>query len=96
MIVFFYLQVGVEQGIEMINIFNSCEMKSSILDDFSFYEERQRIQDRKARQRALLEPLRASSLTSVPTHLASSLHEDYVREMSKSFADALVLQHKLN
>ncbi|XP_013656966.1 YTH domain-containing family protein-like isoform X1 [Brassica napus] len=89
-------EVGVEQGIEMINIFNSCEMKSSILDDFSFYEERQRIQDRKARQRALLENLRASSLTSVPTHLASSLHEDYVREMSKSFADALVLQHKLN
>ncbi|KAF3549963.1 hypothetical protein DY000_02008771 [Brassica cretica] len=88
--------VGVEQGIEMINIFNSCEMKSSILDDFSFYEERQRIQDRKARQRALLENLRASSLTSVPTHLASSLHEDYVREMSKSFAEALALQHKLN
>ncbi|KAG2290802.1 hypothetical protein Bca52824_037471 [Brassica carinata] len=89
-------EVGVEQGIEMINIFNSCEMKSSILDDFSFYEERQRIQDRKARQRALLENLRASSLTSVPTHLASSLHEDYVREMSKSFAEALALQHKLN
>ncbi|KAJ0233756.1 ECT9 [Hirschfeldia incana] len=88
-------EVGLEQGIEMINIFNSCEMRSSVLDDFSFYEERQRaIQDRKARQRALLVNLTASS--SVPTHIASSLHDDYVREMSKSFAEALVLQHKLN
>lgn len=80
-------EVGLEQGREMLNIFDSCEMRSSILDDFSFYEERQRaIQDRKARQRALLGP----------AHHTSSLHEDYVREMTKSFAEALVLQHKLN
>ncbi|KAF8055031.1 hypothetical protein N665_1305s0018 [Sinapis alba] len=92
-------EVGLEQGIEMLNIFNSCEMKSSMLYDFSFYEERQRAtQDRKARQRAVLENLTASSsLTSVPTtHHTSSLHDDYVREMSKSFAEALALQHKLN
>ncbi|CAH8349836.1 unnamed protein product [Eruca vesicaria subsp. sativa] len=90
-------EVGLEQGIEMLNIFNSCEMKSSMLDDFSFYEERQRAtQDRKARERAVLENLRVSSLTSVPTYHTSSLHEDYVREMSKSFAEALALQHKLN
>ncbi|KAL0698773.1 hypothetical protein Bca4012_054895 [Brassica carinata] len=91
-------EVGVEQGMEMLNIFNSCEMRSSILDDFSFYEERQRgIQDRKARQHAVLENLTtSSSLTSVPTHHTSSLHEDYVREMTKSFAEALALQHKLN
>ncbi|XP_024008644.1 uncharacterized protein LOC18992273 isoform X2 [Eutrema salsugineum] len=85
-------EVEVEQGIEMLNIFKSCEMRSSILDDFSFYEERQRaIQDRKARQRAVLENLRVSP-TSVPTH--PSLHDDYVREMSRSFAEALALQHQ--
>ncbi|XP_018451377.1 uncharacterized protein LOC108822725 isoform X3 [Raphanus sativus] len=88
-------EVGLEQGREMLNIFDSCEMRSSILDDFSFYEERQRaIQDRKARQqRAVLENLRASGPAA---HHTSSLHEDYVREMTKSFAEALVLQHKLN
>ena len=31
-----------EQGIVMLNIFNSCGMRSSKLDDFSFYQERQR------------------------------------------------------
>ncbi|XP_018449236.1 uncharacterized protein LOC108820723 isoform X2 [Raphanus sativus] len=88
-------EVGLEQGREMLNIFDSCEMRSSILDDFSFYEERQRaIQDRKARQqRAVLENLRASGPAA---HHTSSLHEDYVREMTKSFAEALVLQQKLN
>lgn len=91
-----YLQVGLEQGIEMLNIFKSCEMRSSILDDFSFYEERQRaIQDRKARQRAALETLTLSA-SSVPTHPTSSLHDDFVREMSKSFAEALALQYTPN
>ncbi|KFK44672.1 hypothetical protein AALP_AA1G288700 [Arabis alpina] len=87
-------EVGLEQGIEMLNIFKGCEMRSSILDDFTFYEERQRaIQDRKARQRALLETLSISA-TSLPTHPPSHLHDDFVREMSKSFADGLALQHK--
>ncbi|CAA7018726.1 unnamed protein product [Microthlaspi erraticum] len=90
-------EVGLEQGVEMLEIFKSCEMRSSILDDFSFYEERQRaIQDRKARQRAVLDL--ALSGTSVPRRhhpASSSLHDDFVREMSKSFAEALALQHKL-
>lgn len=78
----------------MLNIFKGCEMRSSILDDFSFYEERQRaIQDRKAKQRAVLETLTVSA-TTVPTHPTSSLHDDFVREMSKRFAEALALQHK--
>lgn len=86
--------MGLEQGIEMLDIFISCEMRSSILDDFNFYEERQRaIQDRKARQRAVLEAL-ALSATSVPTHPAYSLHDEFVREMSKNFAEALALQHR--
>ncbi|EOA40033.1 hypothetical protein CARUB_v10008725mg [Capsella rubella] len=86
-------EVGLEQGIEMLNIFKSCAMRSSILDDFSFYEERQRaIQDRKARQR-VLESL-ALAATSVPTYSTNSLHDEFVREMSKSFAEALALQNK--
>ncbi|CAL9216494.1 unnamed protein product [Arabidopsis halleri] len=87
-------EVGLKQGIEMLDIFISCEMRSSILDDFNFYEERQRaIQDRKARQRAVLEAL-ALSATSVPTHPTYSLHDEFVREMSKNFAEALALQHR--
>ncbi|XP_010478147.1 PREDICTED: uncharacterized protein LOC104757129 [Camelina sativa] len=87
-------EVGVEQGIEMLNIFKSCEMHSSILDDFSFYEERQRaIQDRKAMQRAVLESL-ALSATSGPTYSTNSLHDEFVRKMSLRFAEALALQNK--
>ncbi|CAN8291121.1 unnamed protein product [Cochlearia groenlandica] len=87
-------EVGVKQGIEMLNIFKSSEMRSSILDDFRLYEERQRaIQDRKARHLALLETL---TTPSVPSHPANFLRHEFVREMSKSFAEALVLQHKPN
>ncbi|GMI87676.1 evolutionarily conserved C-terminal region 5 [Hibiscus trionum] len=78
-------EVEFEQGLEMINIFKSYESHSSILDDFHFYEERQKaMQERKARQLAtLVASDDAPDLVKLPN--------DFVKKMSKSFAEALLL-----
>ncbi|KAM7261731.1 hypothetical protein ACFE04_020808 [Oxalis oulophora] len=44
-------EVKLEQGIEMLEIFKNYETDTSILDDFDFYEDRQKaMEERKARQ----------------------------------------------
>eukprot|EP01018_Ginkgo_biloba_P026777 Gb_38284 [translate_table: standard] len=46
-------EVKFEQGIEMLNIFKNYVSKMSILDDFQFYESRQKaMQEKRARQQA--------------------------------------------
>ncbi|CAM8986355.1 unnamed protein product [Rhodiola kirilowii] len=46
-------EVKLEQGIEILKIFKSYETEMSILDDFDFYEEREKVMnERKARQQA--------------------------------------------
>lgn len=42
--IFYYytLQVGLKQGLEMLSIFKSYTAKSSLLDDFKFYENREK------------------------------------------------------
>ncbi|KAL3701439.1 hypothetical protein R1sor_019461 [Riccia sorocarpa] len=46
-------EVKFEQGLEMLNIFKNYASKTSILDDFQFYESRQRaMQEKRARQQA--------------------------------------------
>ncbi|XVF02766.1 hypothetical protein REPUB_Repub04eG0202300 [Reevesia pubescens] len=86
-------EVELEQGIEMLNIFKNYESHSSILDDFYFYEERQKaMQERKTRQ--------LTSLVTSPNDLVGesqnlvSLPNDFVKKMSKSFAEALLLNEK--
>ncbi|KAK6252769.1 hypothetical protein QUC31_014489 [Theobroma cacao] len=83
-------EVELEQGIEMLNIFKNYESHSSILDDFYFYEERQKaMQERKARQ--------LSSMVASPDDFVGesqnfvSLPNDFVKKMSKSFAEALLV-----
>lgn len=82
-----------EQGVEMLNIFKQYETHSSILDDFYFYEERQKaMEERKAKHQ--------TSTVSVPVAVTSekqspiSLSDDFGKKMSKSFAEALVLNQK--
>lgn len=74
----------------MLNIFKNYESHSSILDDFYFYEERQKaMQERKARQ--------LSSMVASPDDFVGesqnfvSLPNDFVKKMSKSFAEALLV-----
>ncbi|KAL8139652.1 hypothetical protein V2J09_005673 [Rumex salicifolius] len=48
-------EVALDQGIEMLKIFKEHEVNTSILDDFDFYDERERVlQERKNREVAKL------------------------------------------
>lgn len=40
--VLLYYQVGLKQGLEMLRIFKSYSEKTSLLDDFMFYEDREK------------------------------------------------------
>lgn len=83
--------MDLEQGIEMLNIFKNYERYSSILDDFHFYEQRQKaMQERKAGQQA--------SRVAPPSLAVGgekqnpvSLSNDFMKTMSKSFAEAVLL-----
>ncbi|XP_038994094.1 YTH domain-containing protein ECT2-like isoform X2 [Hibiscus syriacus] len=82
-------EVEFEQGIEMINIFKNYEGRSSILDDFYFYEERQKaMQERKARRLTTL--VASDDLVHKAPDLAA-LPNDVVKKMYKSFAKVLLL-----
>ncbi|XVE92118.1 hypothetical protein REPUB_Repub01dG0069600 [Reevesia pubescens] len=86
-------EVELEQGIEMLNIFKNYESHSSILDDFFFYEERQKaMQERKARQLTSLVASR-NDLVGESQNLVS-LPIDFIKKMSKSFTEALLLNEK--
>ncbi|KAH9708191.1 YTH domain-containing protein [Citrus sinensis] len=83
-------EVELEQGIEMLNIFKNYESYSSILDDFHFYEQRQKaMQERKAGQQAnrVAPPLAVGGEKQNQV----SLSNDFIKTMSKSFAEAVLL-----
>ncbi|KAI5066193.1 hypothetical protein GOP47_0018817 [Adiantum capillus-veneris] len=55
-------EVPLSQGSEMLNIFKTHSLKSSILDDFLFYETRQRfMEEKKARQQIQLRRQQANN-----------------------------------
>ncbi|TQD79975.1 hypothetical protein C1H46_034485 [Malus baccata] len=82
--------VKLEQGIEMLNIFKNYETEMSILDDFEFYEDRQKaMQERKARQQA---SLIAVGVAGENEHKSTvQIPSDYIKHMSKSFAQVVRL-----
>ena len=81
------LQVELEHGVEMLKIFKNYESHSSILDDFHFYEERQRVmQARKSRQQASQV---TAAVTGDSEQYPVSISNDYVEKLSKSFAQAV-------
>ncbi|CAN0896125.1 YTH domain-containing protein ECT3 [Linum grandiflorum] len=87
-------EVELEHGIEILNIFNKYVSHSSILEDFEFYEERQKaMQVRKSRQQANLTITSSSSSSSpaaaVTSEHSHSLPNDIVKKLSKSFAEAV-------
>jgi len=78
-------EVKLEQGIEMMNIFKNYETDMSILDDFDFYEERQKaMQERKARQQAGLMAVGDNEHRN-----AVAISGDFIKQMSKSFAQVV-------
>ncbi|KAF8407373.1 hypothetical protein HHK36_006504 [Tetracentron sinense] len=84
-------EVLLEQGIEVLNIFKNHETDTSILEDFDFYEDRQKaMQERKARQQASLmaAPVGGGNKQRNPV----SLPNDFIMQMPKSFAQAVRLE----
>ncbi|CAN1152552.1 YTH domain-containing protein ECT3 [Linum perenne] len=86
-------EVQLDHGIEMLHIFNKYVSHSSILEDFEFYEERQKaMQVRKSRQQAntaaAASPVAASSTAAASTNEHSHVSE-IVKNLSKSFAEAV-------
>lgn len=79
-------QVKLEEGIEMLKIFKNYDARTSILDDFDFYDERERaLKERKTRQQGC-------STTDVPETLA----DESVNQISESLARALKLEVSSN
>ena len=75
-----FFQVKLGQGIEILKIFKDHDAETSILDDFSYYNEREKtLQERKARQR----------VTSTKN---ASVADASVNQLSDNFAEALQLE----
>ena len=74
----------------MLNILKSYETDTSILDDFDFYEDRQKaMQERKARQQA---SLMSVGVVGESEHRNTvTLSNDFIKQMSKSFAQVVCL-----
>ncbi|KAJ6399851.1 hypothetical protein OIU84_015501 [Salix udensis] len=83
-------EVKLKHGVEMLNIFKNYESDMSIVDDFDFYEDRQKaMQDRKARQQA---SLMAVGVGGESEHRnAVTLPTDIIKQISKSFAQVFRL-----
>uniref|UniRef100_A0A5B6YQW1 YTH domain-containing family protein n=1 Tax=Davidia involucrata TaxID=16924 RepID=A0A5B6YQW1_DAVIN len=84
-------EVKLEQGIEILNIFKNCETDMSILDDFDFYEDRQKaMQERKARQQASL--VGVGVVGGSEHRNAVTLSNNFIKQMSKTFAQVVCLE----
>lgn len=74
--------MNLEQGIEMLKIFKDHDARTCILDDFDFYNEREKsLKERKARQQT-------SSIKEAPNVLT----DDSVNKISDSFGQSLRLK----
>lgn len=83
-------EVELEQGNEMLNIFRNYESDSSILDDFDFYEDRQKaMQEKKTQHKASL--LAAPMVVGSQQQIRRSLPTHLIHKMSKTFAQAVLL-----
>ncbi|MQM01580.1 hypothetical protein Taro_034338 [Colocasia esculenta] len=95
-------EVKLEEGLKMLNIFKNHEADTSIIDDFDFYEERQRaMQERKAWQQQQQQQQRqpnvvvpSSAILHNEPHNPVHLPGDFTKHMSKTFAQAVRLDEK--
>ncbi|KAH9613605.1 hypothetical protein KSS87_017386 [Heliosperma pusillum] len=79
-------EVKLEQGIEMLKIFKEYDVQTSILDDFEFYYEREKVlQERKNRQVAKPKPVGPESLTDEMLNISDRL--DQALQLEESCKD---------
>lgn len=78
-----YNQVKLERGIEMLKIFKEHDARTCILEDFDFYDERERsLKERRARQQL-----------SIMQDDPDLVTENSVNQISDSFAQVLQLEN---
>ncbi|KAI3447276.1 hypothetical protein Pfo_003941 [Paulownia fortunei] len=83
-------EVKLEQGIEILKIFKSHDAETSLLDDFNFYDEREKsLMERKAKQRAsttgnTTATVATESINQLSGNLADTLHLDGGKNLCKS------------
>ncbi|KAH9805483.1 YTH domain-containing protein [Citrus sinensis] len=89
-------EVKLEQGVEMLRIFKEHDARTSILDDFDFYDERERsLKERRAKQQVSLtkdapDLLANDSMNQISDRLAQSLQlQDSVEATPASIIGAL-------
>ncbi|XP_021591816.1 YTH domain-containing protein ECT2 isoform X2 [Manihot esculenta] len=69
-------EVKMEQGLKMIKIFKDHSSKTCILDDFGFYEKRQKIiQEKKAKQQLFQKQVLDGKLEDEKREMANGSHE---------------------
>ncbi|XP_051132075.1 YTH domain-containing protein ECT4-like [Andrographis paniculata] len=74
-------EVKLEQGVEMLKIFKNHDADTSLLDDFNFYDEREKaLVERKAKHR-----------TSSTGNTTTGLAKDSINQLSNNLADTLHL-----
>ncbi|XP_073044360.1 YTH domain-containing protein ECT4-like [Primulina eburnea] len=82
-------EVKLEQGIEMIKIFKNYDSETSLLDDFNFYDDREKsLLERKAKQRAISTgntstSLATESINQLSDNLTDTLRLDGAKNLSK-------------
>ncbi|KAK4432739.1 YTH domain-containing protein ECT2 [Sesamum alatum] len=79
-------EVKLEQGMQMLRIFHSHEAETSLLDDFNYYDEREKSSmERKAKQRA-----------STNGNPMVTLSKGTINQLSDNLADTLRLEGDKN
>ncbi|KAK9683998.1 hypothetical protein RND81_10G179700 [Saponaria officinalis] len=84
-------EVKLEQGIEMLKIFKEYDVQTSILDDFEFYDEREKVlQERKNRQQPKSKPVGAESLADEMLNISDRL--DQALQLEESCKDVATIE----
>ncbi|XP_068636944.1 YTH domain-containing protein ECT1 [Aristolochia californica] len=82
-------EVKLDQGLEILKILKNYESEQSILQDFEYYEDRQKImQERKARQQANASP--GAAMASIDHR--GGVTGDLIKKMSRSLSQAVTLE----
>ncbi|XVE67482.1 hypothetical protein DITRI_Ditri08aG0164500 [Diplodiscus trichospermus] len=76
-------EIGLKQGLEMLSIFKSYSAKSSLLDDFGFYENREKTLNAKRNYKSATRGYEADDLTVSSLSLSHTPHHCYCNQFAE-------------